>query len=69
MPNPYELEPADGFRLPDGNIARMSDVVTETDHHRLRQEIMLIQRALGVRVDGLIGPETRYAIRQLTNSQ
>ena len=61
----YESVPMDGFLLPDGTMARMSDVVTATDHHRICQEIMLIQRALGVESDGLIGPATRLAIRNL----
>ena len=69
MKNPYATVPIDGFKLPDGSIARMSDVVTATDHHRICQEIMLIQTALGIKADGLIGPETRDAIRRLATCQ
>jgi lysozyme family protein len=68
MKNPYEPVSIDGFKLPNGALALMSDVVLATDHHRIAQEIMLIQSALGVKADGLIGPETREAIRRLAAS-
>jgi len=69
MKNPYAPVSIDGFKLPDGTVARMSDVVPATNHHRICQELMLIQSALGVAPDGLIGPKTREAIRRLTTSQ
>lgn len=71
MIDPYEpvILPTFMFKLPDGGNGLMSDVVEPTNGYRLGQEIRLIQRAIGVKEDGLIGPETREAIRRLAVSQ
>ena len=61
---PYDDAGTDrGYRLPDGSLGFMRDQVDLLiDGRRAKQEIMLLQKALGVRVDGIIGPETRGAI-------
>jgi lysozyme family protein len=68
MTKPYEPVPIDGYLLPDGTMARIDEVVAATDHFRISQEIILIQRTLGVKDDGKIGPETRKAIRRLAET-
>jgi hypothetical protein len=66
LKNPYKSPrlPQD-FVLPTGGIGNMDDIVTVRQAGRYEMEVMLIQRALGVRDDGIIGPETRNAVAQL----
>ena len=69
MPNPYPEQAVNCFRLPDGSTALMTDVVEPADISRMKLEIMAIQHGLGVRADGLIGPETRKAFQRLAENR
>jgi lysozyme family protein len=64
-PFPYEYTAGEmpSYTLPDGSHARMDEQVSPMSApQRTRMEIMLIQRALGVPEDGIIGIETRMAV-------
>lgn len=65
MPRAYAPTAANCFMLPDGSIALMSDIVTVDNRARYIQEVRLLQQALGVKPDGIIGPKTRAAARDL----
>ena len=63
MPDPYVIIGHQAtFRLHSGRAASMEDVVTVDDRARYVEEVKMIQMALGVRADGIIGPETRRAV-------
>lgn len=53
----------DVFELLDGTLVSMNSV-TQNNNPLYRQEVMLIQLALGVTPDGIIGPQTRRAARR-----
>lgn len=61
MKNPYHLHRSGKYRLRNGFECDPEEVVSIDTPWRYRQEIMLLQEALGVPADGLIGPETRRA--------
>lgn len=61
MKNPYHEHRGGKYRLRNGMEVHADKVVSIDTPWRYRQEIMLLQEALGVVPDGLIGPETRKA--------
>lgn len=61
MKNPYHEHRNGKYRLRNGIPCDPAEVVSIDTPWRYRQEIMLLQEALGVVPDGLIGPETRKA--------
>lgn len=63
---PYEPRAVTSYELPNGEIVKYRELVRPlvSTGERVRQEIMLLQMALGVRPDGIIGPKTRDAARR-----
>lgn len=57
----YELVSIDGYKLPEGGVGLMDDVVNIGDKVRYAQEVQLIKRALGgtLETGASIGPRTR----------
>lgn len=69
MPKPYEtIGSTTLFRLPNGKDGSMKDVITIDDRGRYVEEVKLIQMALGVAPDGIIGPDTRHAAQRIAMS-
>ena len=66
---PYEPITVQAFRLPNGGIGNMPDEVDVSTIDRYRQEVMLLQIALGVTPDGIIGPNTRTAAKAVFDSK
>jgi peptidoglycan hydrolase-like protein with peptidoglycan-binding domain len=68
---PYEpIGEKTTFLLPDGSVGFMDDIVSIrrgdlNSALRYEAEVKLIQAALGVEPDGIIGPKTRAAARAL----
>lgn len=60
MKSPYH-DYGGKYRLRNGMTVDADEVVSIDTPWRYRQEIMLLQEALGVVPDGLIGPATRKA--------
>jgi hypothetical protein len=52
---PYAPIGIDCYQLPNGRVAMMNEEVMADDMGRITQEIMLIQCAIGVKPDGIIG--------------
>lgn len=57
--------PNHAFRLPDGSMGWMNEEISMDNGLRYREEVKLIQMALGVKPDGIIGPETRTAAKAI----
>lgn len=65
----YDLVNIEGYRLPDGSVATMDDVVQHNDKPRYGQEVALIKQALGCTEDpgNSIGPHTRKRVMEVAH--
>ena len=61
----YKDAPSRSFLLPEGGVGNFDEEVSASRPERYRQEVMLLQKALGVVPDGIIGPKTRAAAEEL----
>lgn len=61
MRNPYHRNREGHYRIRNGMRFDFDEQVSIDTPWRYRQEVMLLQDALGVTADGIIGPETRTA--------
>lgn len=69
----YELVSIDGYKLPDGTVATMDEMVTVADKPRYLQEVALLKQAIGANYESageggaVIGPRTRRRAMEVSD--
>lgn len=65
MKSPYHLYKTGKYRLRNGAECGPTEIVTLRTPWRYRQELMLLQEAIGVKPTGEFDPETRAAAQKI----